>query len=87
MKQIAIVGVGFMGGCIAAAIKRFELCDRLLGIESNKDNAKYVLEQGLVDEIVTEIPLDTDLVLISLPSQYISAWVCRNVSSLETFLF
>ena len=77
MKQIAIVGVGFMGGCLAAAIKHFELCDRLLGVESDKDNAKYVLEQGLVDEIVTEIPPDTDLVLISLPSQHISAWVCR----------
>ena len=24
--------------------KNFELCDRLLGVESDKDNAKYVLE-------------------------------------------
>ena len=38
MKQIAIVGVGFMGGCLAAAIRHFNVCDRVIGIESDKNN-------------------------------------------------
>ena len=77
MKQIAIVGVGFMGGCLASAIKYFDLCDRLLGVESNKENSEYILRSGLVDELVSVIPRNTDIVLIAVPNQDIAHWVCR----------
>ena len=77
MKQIAIVGVGFMGGCLAAAIKYLDLCDRLLGVEPNKENSEYIISSGLVDELVSDIPRDTDIVLIAVPSQHIADWVCR----------
>ena len=77
MKQIAIVGVGFMGGCLAAAIRHFNVCDRVIGVESDKNNAEYVLENGLVDELVSDIPAGTDIVLIALPNQHIADWICR----------
>ncbi len=77
MKQIAIVGVGFMGGCLAAAMKHFDVCGRLVGVESNKENSEYIVDKGLVDDLVSEIPRDTDIVLIALPNQDIAEWVCR----------
>ena len=80
MKQIAIVGVGFMGGCLAAAIKHFSVCDRVIGVEADKNYSEYIIDSGLVDELVSEIPADTDIVLIALPNQYIADWVCRLAS-------
>jgi len=80
MRQIAIIGVGFIGGCLASSIKKLKICDRLVGIEQSSENCKYILEKGLVDEIVEEVPEDTDLILIALPNDLVAEWVCKLAS-------
>ena len=77
MRQIAIIGVGFIGGCLASSIKKLKICDRLVGIEQSPENCEYILGKGLVDEIVEEVPEDTDLILIALPNDQVAEWVCK----------
>ena len=45
MRQIAIIGVGFIGGCLASSIKKLNICDRLVGIEQSPENCEYILEK------------------------------------------
>ena len=33
--------------------------------------------KGLVDEIVEEVPEDTELILIALPNDQVAEWVCK----------
>jgi Prephenate dehydrogenase len=77
MRQIAIIGVGFIGGCLASSIKKLKICDRLVGIEQSPENCEYILKKGLVDEIVEEVPEDTELILIALPNDQVAEWVCK----------
>ena len=39
--------------------KKLKICDRLVGIERSPENCEYILEKGLVIEIVEEVPEDT----------------------------
>ena len=41
MRQIAIIGVGFIGGCLASSIKKLKICDRLVGIERSPETVSY----------------------------------------------
>ena len=75
MKEIAIVGVGFMGGCLAAAIKNSKWPVRVYGLDSDEENASYILESGLVDEVITEIPEGVDLILLAVPTGDVPGWV------------
>ena len=34
-RAIAIIGVRFIGGCLASSIKKSKICDRLVGIEQS----------------------------------------------------
>ena len=77
MRQIAIIGVGFIGGCLASAIKKLKICDRLIGVEPSSENCEYILEKGLVDEVVEEVPDDIDLIFIALPNDLVAEWVCK----------
>ena len=49
MRQIAIIGVGFIGGCLASSIKKLKICDRLVGIEQSPETCEYILRKGLVE--------------------------------------
>ncbi len=77
MRQIAVIGVGFIGGCLASSIKKLKICERLVGIELSSENRHYILEKGLVDEVVEEVPEDTDLIVIALPNDQVAEWVCK----------
>ena len=77
MRQIAIIGVGFIGGCLASSIKRLKICDRLIGVELSSENCEYILKKGMVDEVVEEVPDDTDLIFIALPNDLVAEWVCK----------
>lgn len=69
MKNVAIIGLGLIGGSLAISLRDKKLCDRILGVESNADHAKIALDMNLVDEIVT---LDdaigrADFLVIAIP--------------------
>lgn len=49
--NIAIVGVGLIGGSIGLRLKETNFCDKIIGVERNETNQKKALQLGLVDEI------------------------------------
>ncbi len=56
--NIAIVGVGLIGGSIGIRLKETNFCDKIIGVEKNESNQRKALELGLVDEI---LPLEEAL--------------------------
>jgi len=51
--NIAIVGVGLIGGSIGIRLKETKFCEKLVGVERSESNQKKALQLGLVDEIQT----------------------------------
>ncbi len=70
IKQLAIIGVGLIGGSLARALHRANAVDRITGAGRNPEHLKHARELGVVDDFTTSIPMavkDADVVLISAP--------------------
>lgn len=50
--NIAIVGVGLIGGSMAMRLRETHFATRIYGVDKNESNQKKALQLGLVDEIV-----------------------------------
>jgi prephenate dehydrogenase len=67
--EVAIVGLGLIGGSIARDLRGRGACARLLGVDNNAEHAARSLDLGLVDAV---LPLDAaletaGLVVIAVP--------------------
>lgn len=51
--NIAIVGVGLIGGSIGIRLKETKFCSKVVGVEKNESNQKKAMQLNLVDEIQT----------------------------------
>jgi len=49
--NIAIVGIGLIGGSIGIRLKETNFFDKIIGVEKNDINQKKALQLGLIDEI------------------------------------
>ncbi|HET6425733.1 MAG TPA: prephenate dehydrogenase [Planctomycetaceae bacterium] len=52
---VAIVGVGLIGGSIAAAVRRRGVARRVIGVGRNRERLTGALTVGLIDEISTDL--------------------------------
>ena len=67
MKNVAIIGLGLIGGSLAVDIKKAFDCT-IVGIDASEVNAKRALEIGFIDEIGTlENVKQVDVVVIATP--------------------
>ncbi len=73
----AVVGVGLIGGSLAAAWREAGYATELIGIEPNPENARVALERGLVDAVADEVPATAELVAICAPSDLVAAEVIK----------
>ena len=75
--NIAIVGVGLIGGSIAITLKEKKIATRVIGVDKSEANLKKALQLGLIDEgmtlndavkacevIVLTVPVDAILKLL-----------------------
>ncbi|MGM1429811.1 prephenate dehydrogenase [Sphingobacterium lactis] len=75
--NIAIVGIGLIGGSIGIRLKETKFCEQVIGVEKSEINQKKALQLGLVDQIQTldeaiqsckaiilTIPVDSIMVLL-----------------------
>lgn len=75
--NIAIVGIGLIGGSIGIRLKETKLFEKIIGVEKSEVNQKKALQLGLADEIQTleealksckvivlTIPVDAIMVLL-----------------------
>ncbi len=51
--NIAIVGVGLIGGSIAITLKEKKIATRIIGVDKSEANLKKALQLGLIDEGMT----------------------------------
>ena len=86
VRNLVVVGVGLIGGSLAAAVRAKGLAERIIGIETNPQSANYALAQGLVDEIVAAVPDDTDLCALCVPSDLVAEWVLKLADHTATVI-
>ncbi|MCB0430247.1 MAG: prephenate dehydrogenase [Flavobacteriales bacterium] len=67
--QIAVVGLGLIGGSLAMDLKAAGFASKVTGVDSSVANAATALELGLIDEVATldQALQHADLVVLSIP--------------------
>jgi len=70
IKNLAIIGVGLIGGSLARALRRVDAVEHITGAGRNPEHLQRARKLGVVDDITTCISAavkDADIVLISTP--------------------
>lgn len=70
IARLVVVGVGLIGGSVAAALKRNGVVDHVTGVGRSEANLQQALSLGVVDEIAKDPKSairDADIVLVSVP--------------------
>ena len=83
-KTVVIVGVGMIGGSLAAAIKRRHVATHVIGIGRDHARIDAARTAGLIDESATEIATVLDrasLVIFCTPVERVAADVRHAVNS------
>lgn len=80
--HVAIIGVGLIGGSLAAALRALPEAPRVTGIDASDKTLASALERGVVDETVPVAEADTallaaDLVVIATPARAAESWLHR----------
>ena len=72
---MAVVGVGLIGGSIAAAARRRSIAGRIIGIGRNGARLDAARRAGLIDVAATDLSVggDADLVIVCTPVDRIAA--------------
>ncbi|MSR56230.1 MAG: prephenate dehydrogenase [Planctomycetaceae bacterium] len=77
-ETIAIVGVGLIGGSLAAAIKRRKLARQVIGVGRDRSRLDEARVRGLIDESETDVTVAAaraDLIVFCTPVDRIAAGV------------
>jgi prephenate dehydrogenase len=71
-RRMVVVGVGLIGGSLALDARKRGLAGEIIGFGRAEGNLKYARRRGIIDRYVmrpTEIPKDTDLLMMATPVQ------------------
>lgn len=74
-STVAVVGVGLIGGSIAAAVKQRGVAERVIGVGRNRERLEAARRAGLIDRAATEASAaaDADLAVVCTPVDRIPA--------------
>ncbi|MGV8082732.1 MAG: prephenate dehydrogenase/arogenate dehydrogenase family protein [Coriobacteriia bacterium] len=83
-ERIVIIGIGLIGGSVAAALKRLDDPPAVLGIDTNPESVRFAIEHAIVDEAA--LPGDerihrwlgpdgADLVILATPARFAARWL------------
>ena len=67
--NIAIIGLGLIGGSIALDLQKRGFANKIIGVENNTDNAKKAVELGLVNKIsdMDNAIRESELIILAIP--------------------
>ncbi|HUQ97035.1 MAG TPA: prephenate dehydrogenase [Chitinophagaceae bacterium] len=67
--NVAIIGIGLIGGSMALALKESSLAETVIGVDNNPEHTAVALERKLVHEIASleEAVAKADLVILAIP--------------------
>lgn len=68
-ERLAVIGLGLLGGSVAAAAKRAGVARRVVGASRSADARAWALREGWVDEAsdARQVASDADLVVLATP--------------------
>lgn len=81
---VAIVGVGLIGGSVAAALKQRSLCQTVVGVGRDLKRLEEARRRGLIDRALTDLPeaaKSADLLVFCTPVDRIVAGVREAAGS------
>ncbi|HEX9274658.1 MAG TPA: prephenate dehydrogenase/arogenate dehydrogenase family protein, partial [Candidatus Binatia bacterium] len=81
-RRMVVVGVGLIGGSLALDARKRGLVGEIIGVGRGQANLRFAQRQGVIDRYVTtetDIPEDTDLLMMATPVQ-------TTLSLAKTFL-
>src|SRR5450759_2242582 len=81
-ERVAIVGIGLIGGSLAAALKALPEPPLVAGVDVDDDARAYALAHGIVDEAYAprdarETVEHADLVVLATPARLAGEWLMR----------
>lgn len=66
--NIAIIGLGLMGGSLALSLKKFDFIHSIVGVDNNESHQKQALELKLVEKIVSlDKAKQCDVIFLAIP--------------------
>jgi prephenate dehydrogenase len=74
IDKLVIVGVGLIGGSVAAALKRAGQVRHVVGVGRGQSNLERALALNVIDEVAT---VGADLVLLSVPVAQVTPLLAR----------
>ena len=48
---LTIIGIGLIGGSMAMELRQKKFCNKIIGVDLNKEHQKKARQNGLIDEI------------------------------------
>ena len=82
--NVAIVGLGLMGGSLALSLKKLDFIKNIVGIDHNKQHQKDALKLNLVDKIIEFDEYNNyDVIILAIPVNGIIS-VLKNLSNIDT---
>ena len=77
---LTIIGIGLIGGSMAIELRQKKFCNKIIGVDLNKEHQKKARQNGLIDEIceLQEGVKKADFIIISTPVN-VSPDVLQNV--------
>lgn len=69
MYKIGIIGLGFMGGCIAKALIKSNIVEEICAFDTSKDSLNLALEEKSITKIANDITdfKDSDIIFLCIP--------------------
>jgi len=74
IRKLVVIGIGLIGGSVAAGLKKRGACKEVIGISRNPDQAKQAVELQVVDRAFTSLReiapelTDEDVIFIAVPT-------------------
>ena len=72
--QVSVIGLGLMGGSLAAALKVHEACRCVAGVARRSETIEFALAHGLIDQGTTDLAdgvHEADIVILATPVRVI----------------
>ena len=69
INTLVIVGPGLIGGSVAAALKKHQRVERVIGVGRNPASLEHARSLGLIDEVLplAEATAQADMILLAMP--------------------